>query len=231
MGRKKSKGNGEGTVYKNAKTGLHIAQYVVNGRRKSLYQKKNERVGDFKARFNKIIASVNDGSHIEKSNQTLYEILENHIKQKFQDNLVSGRTHIRDRQTLGTIKTTCSNFVNLPIQKIQVEHIENAKKELKSYSQSTIDKVWMLLVKGFKLGVSRRKIPYNIMEDENLKKPVSSQEVIKKKALTSRELARLNTILDTTERNHKYRNIVKLQLETRDENTERHWLAQYIIVV
>jgi len=221
------RGNGEGTIYKSSKTGLYIGQYVVNGKRKSIYQRKNERSGDFKARFYKVINSINDGSYIEKSNQSLYEIIENHINQKFEDNLVSGRTHIRDKQTLGAIKKACSGFVDLPIQKIQVEDIEGAKKYLKTYSQSVIDKVWMLLAKGFKLGVSRRKIPFNIMEDENLKKPISSQEVVKKKALTSKELAKLNNILDTKERKHKYRNIVKLQLETRNEDTEKHWLVQY----
>ena len=30
MGKKKSKGNGEGTIYVNSKTGLYIGQYVID---------------------------------------------------------------------------------------------------------------------------------------------------------------------------------------------------------
>lgn len=48
MGRRKEKGNGEGTIYQNPKTELYIGQYVYNGKRYSVYQKKNEKKGDFK---------------------------------------------------------------------------------------------------------------------------------------------------------------------------------------
>ena len=52
---------------------------------------------------------------------------------------------------------------------------------------------------------------YNIMRDETLKKPISIKETKKVKALTHKEFERLNKILDNEERNHKYRNIVKMQ--------------------
>ena len=57
---KKLKGNGEGTLYKNNKTGLYIGQYYANGKRHSIYQKKNEKIGDFKKRFNDILSSINN---------------------------------------------------------------------------------------------------------------------------------------------------------------------------
>ena len=74
---KKIKGNGEGTLYKSAKTGLYVGQYVVNGKRKSVYQKKNEKIGDFKKRFNDVLSSIHTGTYIEKSNETLYNICNN----------------------------------------------------------------------------------------------------------------------------------------------------------
>lgn len=39
----KEKGNGEGTLYTNKNTGLLVGQYCYNGKRKSIYQKKNEK--------------------------------------------------------------------------------------------------------------------------------------------------------------------------------------------
>ena len=41
---KKIKGNGEGTLYISSKTGLYVGQYVSNGKRHSVYQKKNEKI-------------------------------------------------------------------------------------------------------------------------------------------------------------------------------------------
>lgn len=49
------------------------------------------------------------------------------------------------------------------------------------------------------------------MTDETLKKPISVKKTKKVKALINGELKKLNSILDNKERNHPYRNIVKMQ--------------------
>ena len=84
---KKIKGNGEGTLYISSKTGLYVGQYVSNGKRHSVYQKKNEKIKDFKKRFNDILNSISTGTYIEKNNETVYAIIEKHIKQKFDDKI------------------------------------------------------------------------------------------------------------------------------------------------
>ena len=50
------------------------------------------------------------------------------------------------------------------------------------------------------------------MLDEELKKPISDKVTPKVKALTKKEFEKLNKILDNEERNHPYRNVVKMQL-------------------
>lgn len=216
MGKKKSKGNGEGTIYVSSKTGLYIGQYVVDGKRKSVYQKKNEKVGDFKARFNKIIISINDGTYINKSSETLETIIERHIEQKNKDGITSTNSYKRDKETLEQIRKCCSNFIYKPVQKVTLYDIEKSKEKMKQYKKSGIDRAWRLLFKGFRIASSpsNRLIPYNIMDDENLKKPVSEKITEKVKPLTIEEEKRLNEILDNEERNHPYRNIVKLELIT-----------------
>lgn len=216
MGRKKSKGNGEGTIYVNSKTGLYVGQYVIDGKRKSVYQKKNEKTGDFKARFNKIILSINDGTYIGKSLETLETIIERHIEQKNKDGITSANSYKRDKETLEQIRKCCSNFIYKPIQKVTLYDIEKSKENIKQYKKSGIDRVWRLLFKGFRIASSpsNRLIPYNLMDDENLKKPVSEKVTEKVKPLTVEEEKRLNEILDNEERNHPYRNIVKLELVT-----------------
>ena len=104
MGKRKSKGNGEGTIYVNSKTGLYVGQYVIDGKRHSVYQKKNEKVGDFKARFNKIITSINDGTYIGKSSETLETIIERHIEQKNKDGITNANSYKRDKETLEQIR-------------------------------------------------------------------------------------------------------------------------------
>lgn len=216
MGKKKSKGNGEGTIYISSKTGLYVGQYVIDGKRKSVYQKKNEKAGDFKARFNKIITSINDGTYIGKSTETLETIIERHIEQKNKDGITSTNSYKRDKETLEQIRKCCFNFIYKPVQKVTLYDIEKSKEKMKQYKKSGIDRAWRLLFKGFRIASSpsNRLIPYNIMDDENLKKPVSEKITEKVKPLTVEEEKRLNEILDNEERTHPYRNIVKLELIT-----------------
>lgn len=216
MGKKKSKGNGERTIYISSKTGLYVGQYVIDGKRKSVYQKKNEKAGDFKARFNKIITSINDGTYIGKSTETLETIIERHIEQKNKDGITSTNSYKRDKETLEQIRKCCFNFIYKPVQKVTLYDIEKSKEKMKQYKKSGIDRAWRLLFKGFRIASSpsNRLIPYNIMDDENLKKPVSEKITEKVKPLTVEEEKRLNEILDNEERTHPYRNIVKLELIT-----------------
>ena len=210
---KKIKGNGEGTLYISSKTGLYVGQYVSNGKRHSVYQKKNEKIKDFKKRFNDILNSISTGTYIEKNNETVYAIIEKHIKQKFDDKITRGRSYKRDKDTLSCIKRCCSNFIDKPIQKVTFADIQASKEFMKDYSQSVINMMWRLLKKSFAIASSPsiRLIPYNLMIDENLKKPISEKKTKKISPLAKEEREKLQEILDNEERNHPYRNIVKLE--------------------
>lgn len=214
MAKKKSKGNGEGTIYINSRTGLYIGQYVQNNKRYSVYQKKNEKIGDFKKRFNDILSSIHTGTYIEKNSESFISILEKHIDQKHIDGITSDSGYLRDKYTVNLIKSTCNNFINKPIQKITADDVEEAKQYIREYAQNSIDKAWRLLNKTFKIAISRRKIIFNPMDDESLKKPISLKETRKVEALKVNEERKLRKILNTKERNHKYRNVVLLQLDT-----------------
>lgn len=210
---KKVKGNGEGTIYKSSKTGLYVAQYTVNYKRHSVYQKKNEKIGDFKKRFNDILANINKGTYIENTNETLLEILTHYIQQKFDDGITRGVSYKRELETLEQIKRCCDNFINKRIQKITIEDIEKSKIQIREYSKNCIDKIWRLLSKGFKIAYSRRKINYNIMEDETLTKPISKKTVVPVQALSTQEEDIFVAILNSN-KNIQYRNILLLQLYT-----------------
>lgn len=212
MGKVKERGNGEGTIYKSSKTGLYIGQYTINYKRHSVYQRKNEKIGDFKKRFNAILNSINQGTYIEKANDTVLSIAKNYIKQKHIDGLISDRTYNRNKETVTQLEKTCNSFCNKPIQKVTITDIEKSKEDMRIYSNSTIQKIWSILNKVFKIAYSRRIINFNIMEDETLNKPISKKEQKKVQALTVKEEAFLEKFLLNTE--HPYNPILLLQLYT-----------------
>lgn len=209
----KKNGNGQGTLYYSETLEKWVGQISLpNGKRMTLTQRKKESTNDFKKRYRDTLNKVDNGTLIEKSKDTLYEILSRYIEQKYKDGTTSPRSYKRDKETLKQLEKTCSKFVNIPIQKVCVEDIEDAKENIREYSSSVIDKIWILLRIGFKIAVSRKKIMYNIMEDETLKKPISKKQSKKIEALTIKEENKLREILNTTEKNHKYRDIILLQL-------------------
>ena len=210
----KSVGNGEGSLYYSETLKCWIYQYIYNNKRKTMKQKKNESVRDFKARVTKIKNEKNEGTYIEKSKDIFIEITKKHVEQKHNDNITSDSSYIRDLDTINQIEKTCNNFANKPIQKITIEDIELSKAEIKKYSNNSIKKIWRLLYKTFSIGISRRKIAFNPMDDENLKRPISSKQTKKVEALTHDEEKILNTFLKDNSQNVQYKNIVLLQLNT-----------------
>lgn len=208
----KSVGNGEGSLYYSEALQCWIYQYVYNGKRKTLKQRKNEQSREFKKRVTSLKNSIDTGNYIETNKDTLLMILERYIEQKNKDGITSDRTYLRDTETLNQIKKTCNNWINKPIQKVTVENIEDSKENMRKYSNSTIDKIWISLKKGFKIAYARRKISYNIMEDETLTKPISKKAAKVVTALSKKEEKKLIKILISNK--HKYNNILLLQLYT-----------------
>ncbi len=208
----KSVGNGEGSLYYSETLKCWIYQYVYNGKRKTLKQRKNEQSREFKKRVTSLKSSIDNGNYVETNKDTILMILERYIEQKNKDGITSDRTYLRDTETLNQIKNTCNNWINKPIQKVTVENIEDSKENMRKYSNSTIDKIWISLKKGFKIAYSRRKISYNIMEDETLTKPISKKAAKVVTALSKKEEKRLIKILISNK--HKYNNILLLQLYT-----------------
>ncbi len=208
----KSVGNGEGSLYYSEVQKCWIFQYVYNGKRKTMKQRKNEQNREFKKRVTILKSKLDSGSYIETNKDNLLTILERYIEQKNKDGITSDRSYLRDVNTLNQIKRTCKSWINNPIQKVTIENIEDSKEEIRKYANSTIEKIWFLLEKGFKIAYSRRKILYNIMEDENLKKPISIKATKIIKSLSTEEEKKLIKVLSSTQ--HKYNDILLLQLYT-----------------
>jgi integrase len=209
----KKRGNGEGSMTK-LPNGLYKGSYTIGGKRKAIYQHVNESKDQFNKRFLEIIYNINAGTYIDKTKDTIYTISKKYIDQSLEDGLVSPRTYKRNLDTLNLLKKCLGDVINIEIDKVTVDMIEGSKNRMRDYSESTINKLWILLKKTFKIAYSRRKIPYNIMEDETLNKPVSKHSKKIVEALSVEQEQKLLSILNNEEKDHKYANIIKLQLFT-----------------
>lgn len=208
----RKKGNGEGSITFHKASGKLMGQYTINGERKTVYQHKNENATEFKRRFLKIMNEINEGTYIDKIDKTFIEILKEYVKNKYETNKVSARTHIRDLETVKQVEKTCSEIINMPIQKITVQNIRNVLPNLTVYSNNSIDKIYRYINKTFKIALSDRIIKFNPMDNESLTKPKSDIPNKKIEALTLEEHRRLLEVLEKQE--HKYKYIVLLQLYT-----------------
>ena len=212
----KSVGNGEGSLYYSETLERWVYQYYVEGEsgRKTMTQKKNETSKEFKARVTDLKNKLNNGTFIGKSKDTFIQILKKHIEQKYKDNLTGDSSYERDLYTLKQIEKTCKNFINKPIQKITADDIEEAKDEIRKYSNNSINKIWRFLYKTFSIAVSRRKIIFNPMDDESLNKPISNNKTKEIEALTVEEERKVNEYLDNISNKEQYKLITLLQLNT-----------------
>ena len=208
-------GNGEGSLYYSDSLSRWIFQYYdTQGKRQTLKQRKKESVKDFKTRVTTTKNQLNTGTYIDKSCETVVTLAKHYIELKHEDGTTSARSYGRELSTLKQLEKTCSNFCYLPIQKVTIMHIEEAKKEIRKYSNAVISKIWIMLSAVFRIACSpsRKILVYNIMNDITLKKPISNNFSKKVEPLTQTEYERLVSVLDNEERNHKYRNIIKLHL-------------------
>ena len=139
-------------------------------------------------------------------------ILNEYVENKYKNNKVSARTHLRDMETVKQVKSICGEISDMPIQKITVYHIKNFLPNLTKYSNNTIDKIYRLISKAFKIALSDRIISFNPMDNISICKPKSDIPDKKVEALTLNEHKLLLDVLNKTE--HKYKYIILLQLYT-----------------
>lgn len=97
--RKKTVGNGEGSLFYSPALERWCFQYFHKGKRKSMKQKNGEKPSDFKKRVSELKFMLGKGTYIEKSNETFMQILDRHIEQKYKDNLIGDSSYVRDLDT------------------------------------------------------------------------------------------------------------------------------------
>ena len=203
----KSVGNGEGSLYYSEKLKCWIFQYVYNGKRKTLKQRKTETVKNFKTRVTKLKNDINIGSYIENNNTTIYSLGLEIIENKFKRNKINEASYKRELGTLDLIKN--STIKDIKIQKVTTMQLQNFIDDKKIYANSYIDKIYELLGRIFKEALKRDYIIKNPLL--NVEKPKSIKDDKKIEAFSIDEQQAFLNVLTP---NEQYRNIFIIALYT-----------------
>lgn len=188
----KKKGNGEGTIYKDAKTGKWRG-FVTVGYKENGKQKRKSVTGNTKEEvYIKMAQIKNDiytGAFIDTSDITVYQLGLQMLNDKLAMNRVKQSTYSRSIETLKRLKPLWNVRLQqanpLQINEFLISEIEK--------SQSTLNKDRILLNEIFSEALKRDIINKNPME--KVDKPKSKKQTRKIRALTVDEQKKLVEVL------------------------------------
>ena len=202
-------GNGEGSLYYSEANGCWMFQYTdYKGDRKTLKQRKNEQVREFKARVTELKEQLNKGTYISPNNITVAQLCRDNIERKYKRNAFSCVTYSRHLQTLTHIENDEIGYI--PIQEITADHLQDFLDSKADYSNSYIEKITFLLKDAFKNAVKKellQKDPMLLVE-----KTRSNKRNKKVRAFTVEEQKLFLDYLETS--NEQFKNLFLLLIHS-----------------
>ena len=212
------RGNGEGTIYYSEKLNKWIGQFTVgrkaNGKlnRKSVYGKTRKEV---KEKMTKALAEIQTKTFIEKNDITLIEVINLLLEEEVKANKIKETTYLRNLQTKKVIEKL--DIANMPIQKISRIDINNSLSTLTNYSNSTIDKIYILIRQAFNYAMLNEYIQKDYFSIKgSILKPVSKKQ---NKEINALDVDEQKALLVELEKGYdKYTDIIYIALYTRHEN-------------
>lgn len=182
------RGYGEGSIYKNSKTGKWVGQYKVGNKRKSIYGNSKKEIAE---RLNEILSDIRSYKYVDKSNKTINQILDRILKEQEKNNKIKPSTVYRNKQDQAIISRMYIS--DMPIQDVTDDQISDCLSDLiYDYSNSSIDKVYMKLARVFLRASTRgiiKRDPFAIKG--NIEKPKSMKKDRKVGTLTLEEEQKL----------------------------------------
>ena len=191
---KQKNANGEHSIFfdktNNKYKGQIVVGYYNDGRvkRKSVFGKTQTEV---KQKLKQIELGIMSDTFVDESSITIYQLAKQIQDDKLAFNEIKPATYHRNIETLKRLKP----IYMTPIQKANVTLLKNFLLGQLDYSQSTINKVYIMLSATFKEAVKRNIIKKNPMLD--IRKPKTKKATDKVRALTVEEQNKLVNILLT----------------------------------
>lgn len=202
----KSRGNGEGSIYKVASKNLWACQVTLpNGKRKTLYGKTRKETKDKLLKLQNELAT---GLNVSSEDIQLGQLMHLMNEEKFKANITNENSY---RRNLATEKIIEKHFIYYAkIKKINDIQITDFMLTITPYSNSVIKKCYSMINRTLKEAVRKRIININPAETVNI--PKSDKQDKKIRALTVDEQQRLVKALN--ENDFKFKNQVLISLYT-----------------
>lgn len=213
MEKKKTRrrGNGEGTIYYNSSLNKWVAQFTLRGKRKAIYGDTRAEVAE---KMHKTLASITENTFIDKSSVTVSSILDLILEEQEKSNRITENTLARNKHTANVINNMY--IANMPIQKVSAVDINKCLLDTVHYSNSYIEKIYMLLSTIFNKAMLLQIINMNpFLIKDNIIKPRSENPDKKVDAFTIEEHKAFLKQLEV--KDYKYKDIFYILIETRNE--------------
>lgn len=201
---------GEGSLRRNDRGGFEYrVKYTdTNGRKrtKSFTADTVDECLDLSEEFQERIAKLARGADLS---DTIADIVRPKLDSDFNKNFTGEQGYSRNLMTLKVLEK--SNIGNIPIADITEHQLDYFLRDITSYSNTVISKIYAMLSYAYKVAYRAKLIDYNPLEDPAFRKPKSSQKPKKVRGFTEEEQQLFLEALD----NHvpPYgRNTYKLQL-------------------
>lgn len=203
--------NGEGTIYFSDSKNTWVGQIVL-GRKENGTPNRMTRYGKTKKivreKLKEAEFQYKTGVLVDKSRITIKMLMEQHIEEQRNMNMIKESTYYRNLETLKNL----SPISNIPMQELSILTVKRFLISLvDKYSQSSIDKQYQLLKKAFRLAKKRGILAEDIFENDEIKSPKTSQPKMKVRALTLDEQKKLLYILEE-DKSIPYRNQMRLSM-------------------
>ena len=130
MGATKTRGNGEGTIFKRKRNGkiMWVTEYTIamydektgKRKRKTIYGKTRQEV---KKKLEKVITELNTDTYVDKSRVTFYDLAKEFIDTAYKMNKLKESSYSRKLLTLKNIST--HYIANMELQKITEKDLKD----------------------------------------------------------------------------------------------------------
>lgn len=210
MGTTKTRGNGEGTIFKRKRNGkiMWVTEYTIamydektgKRKRKTIYGKTRQEV---KKKLEKIITELNTDTYVDKSKVTFYDIAKEFIDTAYQMNKLKESSYSRKLHTLKNIST--HYIANMELQKITEKDLKDFLIYITKYSDSVIAKIYGIVNNTFKIAVRRNILRYNFLDDQlEFEIPLSKKFKNKSKTVSAFTIEEQKQLIETL-RDAKFR--------------------------
>ncbi len=219
MGTAKSRGNGEGTIFKRKIRGKEywvteytIEMYDKNGKRKrkTIYGKTRKEVKD---KLEKVITELNTDTYVDKSKVIFYDLAKEFIDTAYKMNKLKESSYARK---LHTLKNISSHYIaHMELQKITEKDLQDFLIYITKYSDSVIAKIYGIVNNTFKIAVRRNILRFNFLDDQlEFEIPLSKKYKNKSKAVSAFTIEEQKQLIkelqDTEKFRYKYQIFISL---------------------